>query len=162
MNPGGTFIIFNSYRNLTPIIDELEKHGIIVKDLLKWIKSNPMPRNTTRRYVQDTEYAIWGVAPGEKWVFNLPDNAKYLRAEFHTPTVLGRERTGHPTQKSLKLMNELISIHTNPGDTILDPFMGSGSTGVAALESGRGFIGIELDQDYYNLAKDRLERANHA
>lgn len=157
LNPGGSFIVFNSYRNLTPIINEMEKCGLVVKDVIKWIKDNPMPRNISRRYVQDTEFAIWAVSPKGKWVFNVPKTAKYLRAEFHTPTVSGRERVGHPTQKSLKLMSQLISIHTNQGDTVLDPFMGSGTTGVAALELKRSFIGIELDKKYYDLSNVRLK-----
>lgn len=158
LKPGGTIIIFNSYRNLTPIIEELEECNLVVKDVIKWIKSNPMPRNIDRRYVQDTEFAIWAVKPGKKWIFNVPLDKKYLRAEFHTPTVSGNERLGHPTQKSLKLMLDLMSIHTNKGDIILDPFMGSGSTGAAALLLQRSFIGIELDNRYYNMAKNRLER----
>lgn len=156
LKPGGTFIIFNSYKNLTPIILELENAGLIVKDLIKWVKTNPMPRNVERRYVQDTEYAIWAVKPKKKWVFNKPASVPYLRADFSSSTVAGRERTAHPTQKSEKLMTELIQIHTNPGDVILDPFMGSGTTGAAALASGRKFIGIELDKGYFKIAQKRL------
>lgn len=159
LNPGGSFIIFNSYRNLTPIIEMLESTGLTVKDVIKWIKDNPMPRNMKRRYVQDTEFAIWAVKPGKKWAFNLPDDSKYLRAEFHTATVSGREKVNHPTQKSLKLMKQLIEIHTNNGDIIIDPFMGSGTTGVAAIESGRKFIGIELEKDYYRIAEKRIKEA---
>lgn len=154
---GGTFIIFNSYRNLTPIINELKKCGLVVKDVLKWIKANPMPRNIDRRYVQDTEFAIWAVKPNKPWVFNRPKDKTYLRAEFKTPVVSGNEKLGHPTQKSLKLMKEIIEIHTNKGDSVLDPFMGSGSTGIAALDLGRTFIGVELEKDYFLLASNRLK-----
>lgn len=115
-----------------------------------------MPRNTNRRYVQDTEFAIWAVKKGKPWVFNLPTDKKYLRAEFHTSTVAGKEKVKHPTQKSIKLMKEIINIHTNKNDSILDPFMGSGSTGVAAKETGRRFTGIEIDYDYYKIAVERL------
>jgi hypothetical protein len=116
-----------------------------------------MPRNINRRYVQDTEFAIWAVKPKGKWVFNLPKDKKYLRAEFRTPTVSGCERVGHPTQKSLKLMSQLISIHTNEGDTVLDPFMGSGTTGVAASLLGRKYLGIDMDFAYLELASKRRE-----
>ena len=156
LEAGGSFIIFNSYRNLTPIIGALESAGMEVKDLLKWVKTNPMPRNIERRYVQDTEYAIWAVKPKKPWVFNKPENVPYLRAEFSSSTVAGHERTSHPTQKSRKVMAEIVSIHTNPGDLILDPFMGSGTTGVAAIQNGRRFVGIELDADYYQIAAKRL------
>lgn len=156
LKPGGTFIIFNSYRNLTPIIAALELAGLEVKDLIRWVKTNPMPRNRDRRYVQDSEYALWAVKPKRKWTFNRPAETPYLRAEFRSSTVAGLERTAHPTQKSLKLMTELIQIHTNPGDMILDPFMGSGTTGVAALSIGRKFTGVELEAKFFNFAAERI------
>jgi len=156
LNKGGSFIIFNSYRNFTPIIVALEEAGLEVKDVIKWVKSNPMPRNINRRYVQDTEFAIWAVSPKKPWVFNKPADKKYLRAEFGTATVAGRERSEHPTQKSLKLMSEIIKIHTNKGDSILDPFMGSGTTGVAAKLLGRSFTGIELEKKYFSIAQGRI------
>lgn len=157
LTPGGTFIVFNSYRNLTPIIESLESAGLLVKDVIRWIKKNPMPRNIERRYVQDAEFAIWAVKPGSPWVFNKPRESKYLRAEFVTSIVAGHERTIHPTQKSKALMASIIRIHSQKNDLILDPFMGSGSTGVAALSVGRRFIGIEQSQEYFEIAKNRIE-----
>lgn len=157
LKPGGSLIIFTSYRYLSFLIEKIEKcTSMEVKDILKWIKNNPMPRNINRRYVQDTEFAIWAVKKGEKWIFNKPDNISYLRAEFHTPIVSGKERTIHPTQKSLKLMKDIIDIHSNPNQLILDPFMGSGTTGVAALELNRDFIGIEYNNEYFKIAEDRI------
>ncbi|OAQ02343.1 DNA methyltransferase [Ligilactobacillus aviarius] len=161
IRPGGSIIIFCSYRYISYIVDNLENVGLVVKDVLKWIKSNPMPRNINRRYVQDTEFAVWAVKKGGKWVFNKPENVSYLRAEFHTSTVLGKERTSHPTQKSLALMEDIINIHTNPHDLILDPFMGSGTTGVAALRNNRRFIGVEINEEYFNIAKKRLTEENN-
>ena len=158
LRPGGTFIVFNSYRNLTPIIEKMESCGLVVKDVIKWIKTNPMPRNIDRRYVQDTEYAIWAVKPKSPWVFNKREDKPYLRAEYKTSTVSGSERTKHPTQKSEKLMSEIIEVHSNQGDIILDPFMGSGTTGVSALSKGRRFIGCELSSEYFNIAKERIHK----
>ena len=159
LNKNGTMIIFCSYRFISHIIDALESEdaGMVVKDILVWQKSNPMPRNVKRRYVQDMEFAIWAVKKNAKWVFNKPDDKPYLRAMFTTSLVSGREKLGHPTQKSLRLMEEIIAIHTNPDELILDPFMGSGSTGEAALKKGRKFWGIEFEQEYFDLAKKRLE-----
>lgn len=158
LKPGGSFIIFTSYRYISYMIDTLEKcKNMVVKDILKWIKTNPMPRNINRRYVQDTEFAIWAVKKGEKWIFNKPHDVSYLRAEFHTAVVSGKERTKHPTQKSLKLMKDIIRIHTDPGQKILDPFMGSGTTGVAALELSRDFIGVELSKEYFEIARERID-----
>ena len=117
-----------------------------------------MPRNTNRRYVQDLEFAIWGVKKGAKWTFNKPDTVPYLRSTFETSVVSGKERTNHPTQKSLELMKKLIEIHTNKDDLIIDPFMGSGTTGVAALQKDRKFIGIEISPEYFEISLKRIEK----
>lgn len=155
----GSMIIFCSYRFISFIVDvlESEKVGFNVKDVLIWQKSNPMPRNITRRYVQDMEFAIWAVKKSARWVFNKQENVPYQRSLFRTSVVNGNERTEHPTQKSLQLMKEIISIHTNKNQTILDPFMGSGSTGIAALELGRNFIGIEKEKKYFDIAQSRFK-----
>ncbi len=157
LNKDGSIIIFCSYRYISYFVDELENNGFIAKDVIKWEKSNPMPRNIDRRYVQDTEFAIWAVKKKAKWIFNRPVSSKYLRALYRTGTVSGKERTKHPTQKSLQLMSDIISVHTNPNQTILDMFMGSGTTGVAALQNNRKFIGVEIDENYFDIAKERIE-----
>lgn len=160
LNKNGSMIIFCSYRFMSYLIDVLESDqaNMVVKDILIWQKSNPMPRNIKRRYVQDMEFAIWAVKKNSKWIFNKPDNVLYLRSIFTSSVVSGKEKLGHPTQKSFKVMDNIIKIHTNPGDTIIDPFMGSGSTGEAAICNKRNFIGIEYDENYYQIAKKRLEQ----
>lgn len=70
-----------------------------------------------------------------------------------------RRHRQHPTQKPVELMEYLVRTHTNEGDTILDPFMGSGTTGVACKNLGRDFIGIELDSDYFKIAEKRISLA---
>lgn len=158
LDKNGSMIIFCSYRFISHIIDKLESSGLVVKDVIIWKKSNPMPRNIDRRYVQDTEFAVWAVKKNAKWIFNKPTDKSYLRSCYETPTVSGKEKTNHPTQKSLKLMENIIKVHTNENDIILDPFMGSGSTGVASIKNNRKFVGIELDKEYFNIANDRLEK----
>ncbi len=160
LNANGSMIIFCSYRYISYIIDSLESEsaGMVVKDVLVWQKSNPMPRNINRRYVQDMEFAVWAVKKKSKWVFNKPEDKPYLRAMFTTSLVSGSEKLGHPTQKSLQLMKDIVSIHTNPEEVILDPFMGSGSTGEAALLLNRNFMGIEKDKKYFDMARERLEK----
>lgn len=157
LKPNGCIIVFCSYLYISFLIEELKKHYIDVKDVLVWKKSNPMPRNINRRYVQDMEFAIWGVKKNAKWVFNKPDDVPYLRSMFESCVVSGAERTLHPTQKSLKVMEEIIKIHTNENDLILDPFMGSGTTGVACLLNKRKFVGIEVNIDYFKIAEDRIK-----
>lgn len=157
LNKHGSLIIFCSYKYISHICNKIEQLGGIVKDVLVWQKANPMPRNINRRYVQDMEFAIWAVKSKQsKWVFNKPKNVPYQRAFFQTPTLLGKERTAHPTQKPVALMRQIIELHTNPNDLIFDPFMGVGSTGVAALGCQRQFMGCEQDKQWFELAKQRL------
>lgn len=156
LEANGSIIIFCSYLFISDIVKELASNQIDVKDIIVWKKSNPMPRNIERRYVQDMEFAIWGVKKNSRWVFNKPGNVPYLRSMFETSLVSGKERKDHPTQKSLNLMEQLIKIHTNEGDLILDPFMGTGTTGVAAVKNKRRFIGIEINNDYYKISETRL------
>ena len=115
-----------------------------------------MPRNRDRRYVPDVEMIIWLVKPG-KWTYNR-QNQKYESSVIPIPSESGGGcKRYHPTQKPIKLIEYLIKIHSNKDDIVLDPFMGSGTTGVACRNLNRKFIGIELDEDYYQIACDRIQ-----
>ena len=160
LDENGSMIIFCSYRYISFIVDELEKNGMEAKDIIVWQKSNPMPRNINRRYVQDMEFAIWSVKKKGKWTFNKPEDVPYLRSLFTSSLVSGVEKLGHPTQKSLKIMENIIKIHTNENDLILDPFMGSGTTGEACLKNNRKFIGIEVVPKYFDMCKKRILKEN--
>ena len=72
---------------------------------------------------------------------------------------IGQKETDHPTEKPVSLFNWHIEVHTDPGDTVLDPFVGSGTTGVSCAKTGRNFIGIELNPDYYKIAEKRIAEA---
>jgi len=157
ISKNGSFIVFNDWKNLGSISSYAEKLGFITKDMIRLEKTNPMPRNRDRRYITDYECAIWFVMPKSKWTFNRQDE-KYQRPKF----VCSIDKGLHPTQKSLKLMKELILIHTNEVDVVLDPFMGSGTTGVACKNLNRDFIGIELDEGYFKIAQDRIESTPNA
>jgi site-specific DNA-methyltransferase (adenine-specific) len=148
---GGAFIVFNGWRNLGIIDRHAATIGFESKDMIRLEKRNPMPRNRDRRYITDYECGIWFVKPGAKWVFNRLD-PKYQRPKFEVSVRKGV----HPTQKDLSAMEDLIKIHSNAGGVVLDPYMGSGTTGVAALNLGRRFIGIEKDPKYYKIAKGRI------
>ena len=94
-----------------------------------------------------------------KWIFNRQDE-KYQKMIFRYPTEsVGGFVRYHPTQKNLKLMEELVKIHTDENDTILDCFMGSGTTGVACVNTNRNFIGIELDDNYFKIAEERINNS---
>lgn len=157
LKKGGNIIIFNDWKNLGLIANELEINGCIIKDPIRWIKDNPMPRNRDRRFITDYEMAIWAIKPGNSWTFNRISNT-YERPEIKGPLTSRTEKLigNHPTQKPIYVMRWLIERLSNEGDIILDPFMGSGSTGLACIETNRKFVGIELDTFYFNLANQRI------
>ena len=155
---GGSIIIFNDYKNFGDICNALEESGFHIKDLIRWIKKNPMPRNVNRRYVTDYEYAIWAVKGKGKWTFNKPKKLPYLRPEYRHSIVATGQNKIHPTQKSLELMKNIIRVHTNKGDLIFDPFNGSGTTGIAAISLGRTYVGTELDKTYYQKSLEKLTK----
>ena len=114
--------------------------------LLSWNSKNPGKwHNVSPRYGIQTLLAYGKLPdkPSLDWCFH--------RSNIHTPD--------HPHQKPLEVINWLIDIVSNPGDTILDPFMGSGTTGVACVQTGRNFIGIEIDPKYYEIAEKRIKEA---
>lgn len=150
---GGSIIIFNARRNMGIIADTLEDCGCSVKELIQWQKSNPMPRNRDRLYVTACEFAIWAVK-GKGWTFNR-QRSTYENTIFQHPIVSAKGRI-HTTQKPVELMRDLIMIHSNEGEIVLDPFIGSGTTAVAALETGRRYIGYEIDKRYYTAAIERV------
>lgn len=157
LKKGGTAVIFNSQQNVGLLNQYADEHNLLFKDIIYWVKSNPMPRNRDRRYVTSVENAVTIVKKGEKWIFNR-QRSTYENGLFKYPIVSPKERI-HPTQKPVQLMEDLVRIHSNENDTILDPFLGSGSTGVACVNTGRNFTGMELDEGCFNKAKDRIEQA---
>ena len=155
---GGTLFIFNSWKNVGEIAKYCEYIGFEIKDMIRWKKTNPMPRNRDRRYVTDFEVAIWLVKPRGRWTFNRLSET-YDRCEYEYPLTPKSERVGHTTQKPVALMEEILLRHTNENQVVLDPFLGSGTTAIACINTNREFIGVELDNNYYNLAKNRIN--NH-
>jgi len=118
-----------------------------------WDRVNPAPQFSGDRPSQACE----GIA-----IFHNPDLRKKWNGGGHSAIWRYSVEFGHklhPTQKPLKLIKKLIVDFTNPGDTILDPFMGSGTTGVACVQTGRNFIGIEIDPGYFEIAKKRIAQA---
>lgn len=153
LKPGGNIVIFNAWRNMGLLAEALEQEGCLVKEMIQWQKTNPMPRNRDRLYVTACEFAIWATK-GKGWTFNR-QRETYENTVFKYPIVSAKQRI-HTTQKPIELIQDIILIHSNPGDIVLDPFMGSGTTAIAAMNVQRQFVGFELDNDYYNAACQRI------
>lgn len=113
-----------------------------------WEKTNPVPVNGKHIYLSGIENAVWYKKPGG--TFNAFCKNTVFRHPIQSDQI-------HPTEKNHNLLAEIIEDNTNIGDTIFDPCMGSGSTGYVAVGMGRKFIGCELNADFYNRAKARLD-----
>ena len=115
-----------------------------------------MPRNMKIQFVNSTECWIYFVKNAGTGTFNNGGKARHDFIESSVCPMSEKRHGNHPTQKPLSIMKQLIEIVTNPDDIVLDPFMGSGSTCVAAALTGRRYIGIELSEEYYNIASARI------
>lgn len=151
---GGSVVVFNDYKNIGVMKETLENKGFTIKEMLIWHKTNPMPRNRDRLYVTSIEIALWAVK-GKGWVFNR-QRETYENAIFKSPIVNHKQRH-HPTQKPLNVIEELVRIHSNENDVVLDCFLGSGTTAIAAINTNRNFIGIEKEWEYCEIANRRIE-----
>lgn len=153
---GGSIVMFHSFEQYGLLLD-IFNGKLILKDRFVWEKTNPMPRNRDRRYISNIELCSWFVKDGAKWTFNR-QNQSYDGCVLRYPSESGGGfKRYHPCQKNVKMLEELIKRHSNENDIVFDPFMGSGSTGVACLNTNRDFIGIELDENYFNIAKQRID-----
>ena len=126
-------------------------------NLLTWHKTNPIP-TCNNKYLNDTEYIVFMREKGVQ-VFG----SYHTKKSYFITSVNKKEKQlyGHPTIKPLDIIENLIVNSSQENDTILDCFMGSGTTGVACKNLNRNFIGIELDEKYFNIAKERIEKAQN-
>ena len=149
----GTIVVFCGQHQFSEIKnffqEKQDKNNGTVRQLV-WRKTNPSPMNGQHIYLSGIENAVWFKKRGG--VFN----ANCKNTVFDYPC--GRSKL-HPTEKNHDLLKELIFDNSNEGDIVFDPCMGSGSHGLVAVENNRRFIGIELDEGYFNIAKKRIEDA---
>lgn len=157
MKKGGTMVVFMAIIKVETIIRLAEKHGFYYKTTGIWHKTNPMPRNMNLHFVNSTEAWIYFTYKTRTGTFN---NSGALIHDFIETSVTpnGERRYGkHPTQKPEGLIQHFVELLSNEDEWVLDPFMGSGTTGVVSKRTGRNFIGVELDKGYYEMAKSRIE-----
>jgi site-specific DNA-methyltransferase (adenine-specific) len=155
---GGVMYTFFDAHKINRITELYKEVGFKQIKVLPWIKTNPVPANCKVTYVNAVEFFVYGVKKGSA-TFNVD---RIHLGVFETPICQGKERTAHKTQKPLRLFNELISISSNEGDVVLDPFMGSGTTAVAAAQLNRRYIGFEREPEYVQIANQRLESLDDA
>lgn len=152
----GALLIFMSIIKVETIIKFAQQYGLYYKTVGIWHKTNPMPRNMNLQFVNSTETWLYFVNDAPTGTFN--NNGKIIHDFVESSTINTSERKfgKHPTQKPLSVIKHFISLLSNENEIVLDPFMGSGSTGVACEILNRKFIGIELNADYFSIAQKRL------
>lgn len=167
----GTIWVIGSYHNIFRVGTTLQDSGFWILNDVIWLKTNPMPNFRGRRFTNAHETMIWAgkSADQKRYTFNYDamktmNDDLQMRSDWLLPICNGCERLKnddgnkvHPTQKPETLLHRVILSSSNPGDVILDPFFGTGTTGAVAKKLGRKWIGIEREQDYIDAATARIE-----
>ena len=176
LKPNGTIWVIGSYHNIFRVGTILQDLRFWVLNDIVWRKTNPMPNFRGRRFTNAHETMIWASRDqdAKKYTFNydalkMANDDVQMRSDWVFPICSGGERLKgedgkkvHPTQKPEALLHRVILSSTNPGDTILDPFFGTGTTGAVAKKLGRNFVGIEREQSYIDAAAERIEMVEPA
>lgn len=155
LKPQGNLVIFTSYNQLGLWHQRLD-HIFDTFQVFFWHKTNPVPKFRNAGFLNSVEMVVFCWNKGHTWNYL---GHKKMHNHFESPICMGNERVKnpkHPAQKPLKLMSHLVEVATNETDLILDPFSGLGSTGVAAIELKRRYIGIEVDAGYHLAAERRI------
>ncbi len=166
----GAIWVIGSYHNIFRVGAVLQDQGFWIQNDVIWIKSNPMPNFKGTRFQNAHETLIWaGKSEKSKVTFNYHalktfNEDKQMRSDWMIPLCTGGERLknkagkkAHPTQKPEALLNRILLATTHPGDIVLDPFSGTGTTAAAAKHLGRQYVGIERDETYVRLSRARLK-----
>ena len=171
LKPNGALWVIGSYHNIFRVGACLQDLGFWIQNDVIWRKTNPMPNFRGKRFTNAHETMIWAARDQKaKPTFNYEAMKAFnddlqMRSDWHIPICSGPERLkddggrkAHPTQKPEALLHRVILASTKPGDIVLDPFFGTGTTGAVAKRLGRKWIGIERDPDYVAAANERIAR----
>ncbi|MEX2518712.1 MAG: site-specific DNA-methyltransferase [Paracoccaceae bacterium] len=170
LKPDGALWVIGSYHNIFRVGAAVQDLGFWVLNDVVWRKTNPMPNFRGKRFTNAHETLIWAArSEAAKYCFNYDalkalNDGVQMRSDWEMPICSGHERLknaegqkAHPTQKPEALLHRVLLASTEPGDVVLDPFFGTGSTGAAAKRLGRRWIGIEREEAYIKVARARIE-----
>ncbi|MEO1040737.1 MAG: site-specific DNA-methyltransferase [Pseudomonadota bacterium] len=165
----GAIWVIGSYHNVFRLGSALQDLGFWIQNDVVWVKSNPMPNFRGTRFTNAHETMIWaGRSQASRVTFNYQslkasNEDVQMRSDWQLPLCTGQERLKqkghklHPTQKPEALLHRVLTATSEPGDVVLDPFFGTGTTGAVAKRLGRRFIGIERDEGYLEAAHARID-----
>jgi modification methylase len=173
LKPDGAIWVIGSYHNIFRLGVAIQDLGFWIQNDVVWRKVNPMPNFRGKRFTNAHETMIWaGRDKKSRVTFNYEslkasNDDLQMRSDWLFPICSGPERLkddggrkAHPTQKPEALLHRILIASTKPGDTVLDPFFGTGTTGAVAKRLGRKFIGIERDADYARAATERIDKVS--
>ena len=171
----GALWVIGSYHNIFRVGAILQDLGFWILNDVVWRKTNPMPNFRGRRFTNAHETLIWATKnPKQQYTFNYEamkalNDELQMRSDWNLPICAGHERIkgadgqkAHSTQKPESLLHRVIVSSTKPGDVVLDPFFGSGTTGAVAKRLGRHYVGLERDKTYAKIARDRIAAVTRA
>ncbi|GGH27882.1 modification methylase [Cribrihabitans marinus] len=171
LKPNGAIWVIGSYHNIFRVGTALQDAGFWILNDVVWRKSNPMPNFRGKRLTNAHETMIWASkGEGARYTFNYEalkslNEGVQMRSDWVLPICTGHERLkdengdkAHPTQKPESLLHRILVGASNPGDVVLDPFFGTGTTGAVAKMLGREFIGIEREAAYREVAGKRIAK----
>jgi modification methylase len=168
LKPSGTLWVIGSYHNIFRVGAALQDAGYWILNDIVWRKANPMPNFRGTRFTNAHETLIWASrSEDSRYTFNYQamkalNDELQMRSDWTLPICSGGERVkdgghkAHPTQKPEALLYRVLLACTNPGDVVLDPFFGTGTTGAVARRLGREWIGIEREKKYVRVARERI------
>jgi len=175
LKPDGALWVIGSYHNIFRVGAMLQDLGFWILNDVVWRKANPMPNFRGKRFTNAHETMIWASrGQGSKYTFNYEAMKAFnddvqMRSDWLLPICTGGERLKgedgqkvHPTQKPEALLARVMLASSKPGDVILDPFFGSGTTGAVAKRLGRHFVGVEREQTYIDAARARIDAVETA
>jgi site-specific DNA-methyltransferase (adenine-specific) len=165
LKPNGTIWVTGTSHNIYSVGFALQTLGYKILNDIAWYKVNPPPNLSCRYFTHATETILWARRGAKaRHVFNYEEmkrenHGKQMQSLWHIKPPTPREKRygKHPTQKPEALLDRIIRAASNPGDKVLDPFCGSGTTGVVCARLGRQFVGLEMDPNYLEVAAKRIE-----
>ena len=168
LKDNGTIWVRGTYHNIFSVANALQQLGFKILNVITWAKTNPPPNISCRFFTYSTEFVIWARKHKNKphyynyELMKLINGGKQMTDVWYLPAIARWEKScgKHPTQKPLNLLVRIILASTEPNSWILDPFAGSGTTGIAASLTGRRFLGIEQENDFLTISKLRREEIN--
>lgn len=165
IKPSGSIWVSGTMHNIYSVGYQMQRLGLRILNNITWQKTNPPPNLSRKMFTHSTETILWAAKDrNSKFTFNYElmkeeNGGKQMKDVWsYSLTKKSEKKFGkHPTQKPLELMRRIIRASSNEGDLVIDPFVGSGTTGVAAIELNRKFIGIDIEKEFLDLAIKRIE-----